>query len=137
MTPTFPPPVPSVEDRAYWENCLAHRLTFQQCEGCNEFQHPPAPACVRCGTSALGWIESAGRGSVFTYTVVHGAPVGDPSAPFTYVVALVTLDDVPGIRLLTSVHGVPHRELRIGMRVDLRWQARGDYAIPVFAPHGE
>jgi hypothetical protein len=66
------------------------------------------------------WRVSAGRGAVYATTVVHrrGAPPAN--------VVLVELDE--GFRIMSRVEGMEPGEVRIGMRVEVRF----DDGVPVF-----
>ena len=77
----------------------------------------------------MEWIESTGRGSVYSFSVVHRVPSAEFGAP--YVVALVDLDEA-GVRLLTNVVGCEPAEVRIGARVEVCFESRGEEAVPVF-----
>ena len=68
------------------------------------------------------WRVSAGRAAVYATTVVRRR--GEPPAN----VALVELDE--GFRMMTRVEGVEPEEVRIGMRVRVRF----DEGVPVFVP---
>ncbi|MGH2927742.1 MAG: Zn-ribbon domain-containing OB-fold protein, partial [Solirubrobacteraceae bacterium] len=75
---------------------------------------------------------SAGRGTVYTFTVIrqHGHPFFRGRVP--YVVAFIDVDE--GFRMLAEVLAPDPAEVRVGQRVELRWEAGGDVRIPVFVP---
>ncbi len=55
-----------------------------------------------------------------------------------YVVALVDIDDAPGVRLPARLVGVEPEDVKIGMTVAVEFVdlPGGDYRIPVFRPAG-
>ncbi len=72
--------------------------------------------CPVCGSGALDWRESAGRGTVYATTAVHSRD-RDPRN-----VVLVDLDE--GFRMMSRVEDVPAEEVEIGTRV--RFEVRRD-----------
>jgi uncharacterized OB-fold protein len=76
----------------------------------------------------------SGRGTVYTFTIVHHslAP-GLDRVP--YSVALVSLPDAGDVRLLGNVVGLDSSELHIGMPVRVEWHdIRDGVAVPRFKP---
>ena len=88
------------------------RLRGSRCPACGAHFFPPREICSRC----LGELEAvalSGRGTVYTYTVIHQGPPGF-EAP--YVLAYVDLPE--GVRVLGQVEVAPE-EARIGTEVEL------------------
>ena len=82
------------------------------------------PRLAEPGTGApLRWEASAGAGTVYATTVVRRR--GEEP----HNVALVDLDE--GFRMMSAVVGCPPEDVRIGMRVAVRFD---DDHRPVFAP---
>ncbi len=90
---------------------------------------PPTEHCRQCLSHHLLWVESAGLGEIYSWTVVH-RPVTAEFAP-PYAPAIVTLDE--GYQMLTNVIGVAPEALAIGMRVQVEFHAVGaDLTLPYF-----
>ncbi len=102
------------------------KLGFQRCGGCGAAIFYPRVLCPACGSPALGWETSAGRGTVYATTAVYRRDA-DP-----YNVVLVDLDE--GFRMMSRVDGVPAEEVEIGARVNLRVDRGEDGPVPVFVP---
>jgi uncharacterized OB-fold protein len=49
-------------------------------------------------------------------------------------VAVVELEEQPGLRLLTNIVGCPPREVAIDMPVQVEFVERGAVFVPVFRP---
>lgn len=131
----MPAPQPNFDDRAFWESCDAQRLRFQCCASCGTARHPPAPVCPRCRSFDTGWKETSGCGTVYSYTVIHHASHEAVKPNLPYVVAVMTFADVPGVRLVSNVTGMPPKDVRIGMPVELWWDDVGDgHFLPRFRP---
>ncbi len=121
---TFPPgvmPLPSITDdtRPFWDACRRKVLVVQRCASCGAFRHPPSPVCWGCRSFAHDWPAVSGRGTLFSYATVHRAflPGLEPAIP--YVVAVVALDDAPGVRVVSNLVDVPPEAVRIGMPVEV------------------
>jgi uncharacterized OB-fold protein len=125
--PTRPLPVLTEPDTAeVWRACGEHRLTYTTDRDGGVVFYPRR-------TDGGQVRDSAGRGVVYTYTVVrrHGHPYFRSRAP--YVVAYVDLDE--GFRLLAEVDADPDA-VHVGMRVEVGWEDHGETAVPVFRPAG-
>jgi uncharacterized OB-fold protein len=74
----------------------------------------------------------SGRGHVYSFTVNHHRWNDEVDEP--YVVAIVELDDEPGLRLTTNIVGCAPDEVAIGMAVVVEFVAQEQAWIPVFRP---
>ena len=121
----------------FWNAAAEHRLVCARCSDCGRYRLPPGPFCPDCRSQAVEWPELAGRGTIFTYTVVHHpvAPALREAVP--YAVAAVTLPDAPGARLIGNVVGIDSEALDVGLAVQVEWaDIREGVAIPRFRPVG-
>jgi uncharacterized OB-fold protein len=113
---------PAVTYRRHLEN---GKLGYQRCTDCSEAVFYPSVLCPFCGSGALEWRESVGRGTVYATTAVHSRN-RDPRN-----VVLVDLDE--GFRMMSRVEGVSAEEVGIGTRVRLEVrQGEGDEPVAVF-----
>ena len=125
MPDTRPLPVLTEADTAeFWRACGEHRLTYGTAPSGDVVFFPRR-------TEGGQLRESAGRGVVYTFTVVrrHGHPYFRLRAP--YVVAYVDLDE--GFRMLAEVDADPDT-VHVGMRVEVGWEDHDETAVPVFRP---
>lgn len=127
---SMPLPAASAETLPWWEAAREHRLVAQKCASCGALRHPPGPICPDCTTTESTWVELSGRGTVYTYTVVHQQFV---PADLPYVVVAVELPE--GVRMVSNLVGVDAADVHIGMRVELVWEDMGpELALPRFVP---
>jgi uncharacterized OB-fold protein len=92
----------------------AGQLVFQQCARCGFVQHPPTDVCGACQSFEFGERASAGRGRIEAVTIAHYAVHPALKDRVPYAVVLVSIDDVPGVRVIGNiVNRAPH-EVRVG-----------------------
>ena len=87
----------------------AGKLGYQRCGDCAAAVFYPRVVCPVCGGASLEWVESAGRGTVYAATAVHGRN-REPRS-----VVLVDLDE--GFRMMSRIEGMPAEDVEVGMRV--------------------
>jgi uncharacterized OB-fold protein len=124
-------PVPVFDDLwgPFWKELVDGRLTMPLCPNGHRF-FVPEPVCPTCLSATWSWSPVGGRGSLYSWSVVHRAPVAGVATP--YVIAVVDLDE--GWTLMTHLVDVaPGRPLLAGDRVALRITHRGGWALPTFA----
>jgi len=124
-----PAPDPTEVSRGFWEAFQQGRLVAQYCKSCNRFQHYPKPVCGACWGGELEWRDLAGTGTVYTFTIVHRGPSKEFSDT-PYAVGLVDLDE--GVRMMAGITAPDLAKLRIGDRVHVTRERRGDALIPGF-----
>jgi hypothetical protein len=127
-------PVPTLDNQEWWEACRRGELVFQRCTSCQALRHPPSPACPSCHRLECEWQRSAGRGRVYSFTWVHHVYLPSLKDRVPYNVTIVTLDDAPGVRLITNVVDVNPADLAVGLAVEIVWEESGDFVLPRFRP---
>ncbi|MFF7726311.1 bifunctional MaoC family dehydratase N-terminal/OB-fold nucleic acid binding domain-containing protein [Streptomyces sp. NPDC008001] len=126
---TRPRPVINRDNAPFWEGVAAHKLLIQRCTACGTLRFPWLPGCGRCGSPEWGTVEACGSGTVHSYVVVHHPPF--PAFDPPYAVVLVELTE--GVRIISSITGVPHDGVRIGMSVELEFiRVDAEWELPVF-----
>jgi uncharacterized OB-fold protein len=134
VRPARPAPVVTEDSRPFWSAAGERRLVAQRCSGCGRLHHPPRPMCPACGSIEHDWQELAGRGTVYSYSILHHPR--HPAFDYPLVAVLVDLDE--GIRLLSNLVEVDPEAVRIGMRVEATFVPTADGAtVPVFRPEGQ
>lgn len=130
-------PLPSLRkaiDAEFWRAAADERLLFQQCADCGGKQLVPRSWCRDCGEDDVEWVESAGEGRVYSYTIIRRAaalPAFEADVP--YVVAYVELDE--GVRVCTNVVGCEPGDVSVGMPVRVTFDhVSDDVALPKFEP---
>jgi len=120
-------PVPDELDKPFWDACNEERLVIQHCTACDRLQHPPERACAQCGSrDNLGWKEMSGRGTIYTYAVMHdtNVPLLYSDQPFNAAV-ISLLDDSgndSGIKMLSHLPGTPVDEVPMDAPVQVLFE---------------
>ena len=124
-----PAPVIDGDSAFFWQGLREHRLLIQRCLGCRRHRFPPLPACPICGDPRSAIEASAGRGSLYSWIVVHHAFSDAFTADVPYTVGVVELEE--GCRMLARLElggraaaaGMP---LEVGFREHVRDDTEGD-----------
>ncbi|MCL4335174.1 MAG: Zn-ribbon domain-containing OB-fold protein [Candidatus Thermoplasmatota archaeon] len=83
--------------RIWRESDHRYRLIGHVCRNCNTVYFPPRDICPTCHRDSVGKMEEiqlSGKGSIFSYTVVHDAPPAFRRQR-PYIIALIKLDEGP------------------------------------------
>lgn len=132
-----PVPAQTHDSREFWLNCSRNKLVLQRCGDCAATQYYPRNVCTNCGSNNIEWVDSAGLGKVYSYTVVHRAPSAAFSQSVPYVLAIVQLTEGP--RMMSNIVDCEPGDVRIGMEVEVDFEKRAeDVGVPLFklARHG-
>lgn len=127
--PPRPRPATTHDDSFFWEGLKNGKLLIQKCAKCGTLRHPPGPMCRQCHSLEWTTLESAGKGTLHSFVVVHYPQV--PSFDYPNQVVLVELDE--GIRLVANSTDTTREQLVIGSRVELDIQdVDADLSLPFF-----
>jgi len=121
------------ENEHYWQGGAEGELRFLCCDGCRHYVHPPVPLCPECLSRDLSPRAVSGRAVVHTFTVNHQPWIPGFDPP--YVVAIVSIEEQPSLRLTTNIVGCEIDEVHIGMPVRVTFEDIGDDVfLPLFEP---
>ncbi|PCI45963.1 MAG: DNA-binding protein [Moraxellaceae bacterium] len=122
----FKIPVPEIneETQHFWDATAEGKLLIKKCADCNEYHYYPRTICPFCMSDNTEWIQSTGKGTVYTYSVMRRSPV-------QYCIAYVTLEE--GITMMTNLIDIDLDEIKIGMDVQVAFVDTGEgCALPYF-----
>ena len=106
----------------FWDAANEQRLVIQYCIDCGKLQHPPSETCRECGCGdgcAFEWKQVSGRGTIYNYGVVHDCPVRLLQQDQPFNLAVIMLDDDPGIQMYSHLPGVPVDDVPVGAAVEV------------------
>lgn len=68
-----PFPTPSPLTQPFWDGTKRGELLVQRCPECGHNVWTPQLACNRCLNESLQWTRVSGRGTIYSFTVMHRA----------------------------------------------------------------
>lgn len=131
-----PLPQPTLASAEFWASGADGVLRIAHCHTCARWTHPQHAICPHCRGRDFGMEPVSGRATVVGFTV--NSQQWHPALPPPYVVAIVALQEDSAVRLTTDIVGCDPAEVRVGMRVRVRFeQASDDVWLPLFEPDPE
>ena len=115
-TPTLP--AISALTRPFWDAAAQGRLMLPKCKACGRHFFRPEVACTHCFATDWQWVEASGRGSLYSYSVLHKAPA--PGFQVPLILAVVELDEGPC--MFSNLIGVETGSIRIGMLLQVQFE---------------
>jgi 3-oxo-4,17-pregnadiene-20-carboxyl-CoA hydratase alpha subunit len=124
-------PVIGHDNGWWWDRVNEGELPIQRCKECGTLRHPPRPMCWKCQSLERDHIVSSGKGTVYSYVVVHRPPF--PGYEYPLAVAVVELEE--GTRIVSNLVGIEPERVEIGMPVKLSIEAVDEeLKLPLFRP---
>lgn len=125
-----PRPYPDGLAAEYWEAARRHELVVQRCSSCGTWQWGPEFVCHRCHSFDLAYepVEPWGRICSWERVWYPVHPVLREAVP--YLVVLVELPHVGGVRMVGNLLGDPLQEVHIGDEVEATFEDHDDVEPP-------
>jgi uncharacterized OB-fold protein len=108
----------------FWESVREHRTRIQKCSDCGKMRFIPLEICPNCHSTECDWTEISGRGTLYSYTIIHRAPTPAYQADAPYVIGHVTLEEGP--RMIANLVGIQPDDVKIGMSLEITYLDVGD-----------
>ena len=122
----IPAPLTNPETEPFWAAARQGRFLIKACAACGKAHWYPRAICPHCGSDRTEWRESAGRGTIYSVSVMKRAPE-------VYAVAYVTLDDGP--TMMTNIVDCDFDKLKCDQPVKLVFKPTdGGPPLPMFTP---
>ncbi len=129
----FPTPVPTAESAEFWAGCQRGELLIQKCSQCGTLRYFPRAGCPRCTSEQYTWHKVSGRGTLYSFIVVHPPTLPAFKDKVPYPVILVELEE--GVRMISNIVDCKNEELRIGMPLEVVFdRINEDLTLPKFRP---
>ena len=121
-------PLPAVDElsQPFWDAAKQHRLVVQRCQECGYFNHPPRPACDACQSQQLQFEPVSGRGTIYSFTVMHQPNIAGFEDQIPYVNILVELEEQPLLFMVSDLTGAEKDQVRIGGQVEVYFEDVND-----------
>ena len=122
-------------ESGFWQGLKQRKLKFQKCSACGTFSHPPRVRCAKCKGEAWEWVESSGKGRIYSWTVVRQEV--HPAFRVPFEVVLVEMVNEPGVRLISNLVDCGPEEVSFDMPVELCFrEVTREWALPMFRKAG-
>ncbi|HZP57451.1 MAG TPA: Zn-ribbon domain-containing OB-fold protein [Dehalococcoidia bacterium] len=130
--PALPVAEADEESREFFEGLRRHELMLMRCKRCGAWRLPSRPRCPDCWSMDTEWARASGRGTLYSFAVMHQKlhPAFAERVPYQF--AVIELEEGP--RIVSSVTA-PADELRVDMPVTAVYDDVGEDATVLrFAP---
>lgn len=128
-----PIPRPTACSKPYFDAAREGKLKLQYCPDSKRYQHYARPYDITSMSDRVEWREMSGRGKIYSY-VVNTRPANPGMADkVPYAVALVELDDAPGVRIMVNIIDSNVADVAIGKPVVVAFEKLSDdVTLPQF-----
>lgn len=131
---TEPIPAASGLDRPYWESTREGRLVIQRCTACDTWRWGPEWICHVCRSFDTDWVEVPKRGGRYAGRIYSWERVWHPTSTalvdrVPYVILLVELPDVGGVRMVGNLVGDATQTITIGAEVEAVFEHHENYTL--------
>lgn len=122
---------PTPLTQPFWEGARAGKLMVQHCRACGKKFFRPEIACTHCRSRDWEWVQSSGKGTLYSFSVMHRSPSPAFKAPFIF--AAIEMDE--GWTLFSNLTGLEIDEAHIGMQVEVCFHTISEaLTVPLFRP---
>jgi uncharacterized OB-fold protein len=128
-------PTPPIDTwtEPFWTAVRENKLLLQFCPACEHFIFYPRRYCPFCDSEQIEWVQAAGRGKVYAFTVVRN---NAPSAfldDLPFVIAIVRLEE--GVQMMTNIVGCDPDKVYSEMPVEVVFEPlNAEISLPKFTP---
>ena len=128
-----PLPMMTKLSKVFYDGCRNNKLLYQQCKDCSEVIFFPKELCPNCMSHNLAWIESTGKGRIYTFTVTYAAGPPEFASDVPYAVAIIEMDE--GFRLMSNIVECDFNDLVCDMPVEVVFEpVTSEITLPKFRP---
>jgi uncharacterized protein len=133
QTASKPVPMPDTVSATFFDGARDGKLMLQHCASCGCWSFPVRERCPHCFAGSLGWRAASGRGTLYTFAIMHQVMNPGFADSVPYNVSQIDLEE--GVRMISNVVGVDNGALHIGMKLEVCFEDVGDnVCIPKFRP---
>ena len=128
-----PLPVPDEASQPFFAGAREERLMIQRCSACGTIMWPVKTRCINCLGPDLAWIQASGQGTLYSFALMH--QIYHPGFADEVPYNLAEVDLAEGLRIITNIVGCPNDQLRIGMPLEVTFEAiTPEITLPKFKP---
>ncbi len=132
----LPQPI-TPEAKPYWDGLREQKLMLPKCQDCGRCFFYPRVVCPHCHSRRIGWVQSSGRGRLFSFEISYQPLNKAFKVKPPYVLAMVELEEGP--RLLSNLVGIAAdpKLIRCDMPVEVVYEKLNDeFTVPAVQAGG-
>ncbi|HLF76790.1 MAG TPA: Zn-ribbon domain-containing OB-fold protein [Dehalococcoidia bacterium] len=132
---TYEKPRPDLEGPGapYWQAAREHKLVCQKCSECGTYLFPPTAICENCLFSRLEWVKLSGKGTVWSFIIMHQKYYNSFADDLPYNIAVVRSAEGP--KFLTNLVGIENEDIKVEMPVEVYFDdVAEDLTLPKWKP---
>ncbi|HZT65100.1 MAG TPA: Zn-ribbon domain-containing OB-fold protein [Acidimicrobiales bacterium] len=120
------------------DELLAGRIVGHRCPSCSRVYVPPKGYCPLCvvATGPENEVQCRDRGIVTGFTIITPVAYYGQKETEPFVYASVLLDDADSPLGGQDIVGIPHEQIRMGMRVRAVWKPEGERTVEGISNRG-
>ncbi|PBC43087.1 hypothetical protein CJ178_17185 [Rhodococcus sp. ACPA4] len=130
-------PIPRADENSagYWAAAREHRLAIQHCPACELLIHTPVGTCPGCDNTDLRYQNVSGRGTLYSFAVIHDAPAPAFANMLPYIVGVIELEEQDRLFMIANILDTPIDSVKIGMPMEVTFEnLTPDCELPQFRP---
>lgn len=128
-----PVPIPDEASMPFFVGAKEHKLMIQRCSACGTPTWPVKSRCPACLNAELVWVPTSGKGTLYSFALMHQVYHPGFASEVPYNIAEVDLEE--GLRIISTVVGCANSELRIGMLLEVTFEdITSEVSLPKFKP---
>jgi hypothetical protein len=102
----------------WWESIQDNTLVLPLCQACKQFHFYPEPFCPHCGSNELSAGKITGKGTLYSFTIVHRAPSAAFKDEVPYVLGVVKTQEGP--HFMARIECDAADKLQIGLPIHFK-----------------
>ncbi len=123
-TRTIASPEPNPETQKYWDAAKEGKLLIMKCKDTGKPYFYPRARSPFTGSSNVEWVEAAGTGEIYTFSVMKRSKI-------PYCIAYVRLDE--GVTMMTNIVDTDLDKVAIGQKVKVVFkETENGQPVPMF-----
>jgi uncharacterized protein len=128
-----PLPIPDEASQPFFDGAKEDKLLLRYCRTCDRWLGYAVELCDNCFSTKLEWKESAGKGTVYSFIIMHQVIHPGFASVVPYNVATVELEEGP--RLHTNLVNIANDQIKVDMPVRVTFEKLDeDVTVPKFEP---
>jgi hypothetical protein len=112
-----PVPLPGPISQPFFDGTKRHELMLIRCSSCGAHRLAERPSCPECWSDDYEWVRGSGRGTVYTYAIMHQQLHPGFADEIPYNVAVIELEEGP--RIVSNVVECENANLHVGLPVEV------------------